>query len=315
MLEAVEMRSAYCEALMALAEKDSRIVALDADLAGACGTRPFMARFPERYFNVGIAEANMIGIAAGLAVCGKIPYAHSFGPFVTRRCFDQVAISVGYARQNVRLIGTDPGISAEANGGTHMPLEDVGIMRTLPNMCIFEPVDAVQLTAAMSAVLAHEGPLYMRLLRKKAESVFEGFYTTARPFDLHKADTLRAGTDLTLVATGLTVSYCLEAAETLSAEGLSVRVLNVHTIPVDEAALIQAAEETGRIITVENHNVVGGLGSAVAEVLGEHRPTPLYRLGARGRYGEVGTREYLAAQLGIDTAAVIRACRDMVQKA
>lgn len=315
MLESVEMRTAYCSALIEQAEKDPRVVVLDSDLGGACGTKPFMTRFPTRYFNVGIAEANMVGIAAGMAACGKLPWVHSFGPFVTRRCFDQVTISVGYARQNVRLIGTDPGISAEANGGTHMPLEDVGIMRTLPNMCIFEPVDAVQLAAAMPAILAHKGPLYMRLLRKKAESVFADFYSENRPFDLYHADTVRPGSDITLIATGLTVAYCLEAATALSGEGILVRVINMHTLPVDEVAVIQAAEETGRIITVENHNVVGGLGSAVAEVLCEHRPTPLYRLGARGRYGEVGTREYLAEQLGIDAAAVTRACREMMAKA
>ena len=217
MIQSKEMRAVYCETLMELAEHDSRIVVLDSDLSSACGTKPFAARFPSRHINVGIAEANMIGVAAGLASCGKIPFAHSFATFASRRCFDQITVSVGYAKLNVRIVGTDPGISAEANGGTHMALEDVGTLRTLPNMLIFEPVDTIQMRAALPQIVEHEGPMYLRLLRKKADPVFSEGYE----FKLGKADQLRNGSDLVILASGLTVRYALDAAAELEKEGIS----------------------------------------------------------------------------------------------
>ena len=309
MLEAQEMRAIYCDTLVRLAETDSRIVVLDADLAGPCGTRPFQKRFPKRYINVGIAEANMIGVAAGLATTGKVPVAHSFGTFSSRRCFDQVAISVCYAGLNVKIAGTDPGLSAEANGGTHMALEDAGLMRLLPGMRIFEPVDGFQLRAALPVIMADNGPVYMRLLRKKAESVFEPVFGEGYTFRLGKADTLREGTDMTILASGLTVSHALDAANQLAAEGLFVRVLNIHTLPLDEEAVLRAARETGAMVTVENHSVIGGLGSATAELLAEHHPTPLERLGVRDRFGEVGDRAYLLQTFGLTANHIAAACR------
>lgn len=310
MIESKEMRAVCCETLMELAEHDPRIVVLDSDLSSACGTKPFAARFPSRHVNVGIAEANMIGVAAGMASCGKIPFAYSFATFASRRCFDQITVSVGYAKLNVRIVGTDPGISAEANGGTHMALEDVGILRTLPNMLIFEPVDAVQLKAALPQLVDHDGPLYLRLLRKKADPIFSEGYE----FKLGKADHLRDGKDLVIFATGLTVKYALDAAAELEKEGISARVINIHTLPLDEAAVLEAAAATGLVVTVENHSVIGGLGSAVAELLGEKLPTPMQRIGIRGTYGEVGTRAYLAERFGIDAKSIVAACREAMKK-
>ena len=219
MLEAQEMRTVYCETMIALAKEDPRIVDLEADLTGAHGMKPFKAAYPERSFNVGIAEANMVGVAAGLSACGKIPFVHSFATFASRRCFDQIAVSVCYAGLNVKIVGSDPGVGAELNGGTHMALEDMGIMRTLPGMTIFEPTDSVQLRKALPAVARHEGPVYIRLFRRKAEKVFDEDYA----FTLGKADFLREGSDVTIIASGVCVANALQAAEMLAVEGRYLR--------------------------------------------------------------------------------------------
>lgn len=217
MLESQEMRKVYCDTMIALAKEDPRIVDVEADLTGAHGMKPFKAAYPDRSFNVGIAEANMVGVAAGLSACGKIPFVHSFATFASRRCFDQIAISVCYAGLNVKIVGSDPGVGAELNGGTHMALEDMGIMRTLPGMTVFEPTDSVQLRKALPAIVEHEGPVYIRLFRRQAENVFDDGYE----FDLGKADLLRDGSDVTLIASGVCVANALQAAETLAQEGVS----------------------------------------------------------------------------------------------
>lgn len=306
MLEAQEMRTVYCETMIALAKEDPRIVDLEADLTGAHGMKPFKAAYPDRSFNVGIAEANMVGVAAGLSACGKIPFVHSFATFASRRCFDQIAVSVCYAGLNVKIVGSDPGVGAELNGGTHMALEDMGIMRTLPGMTIFEPTDSVQLRKALPAVARHVGPVYIRLFRRKAEKVFDDDYV----FTLGKADLLREGSDVTIIASGVCVANALQAAEVLAAEGVSARVLNMHTVkPVDAEAVLRAAEETGAVVTAENHSVIGGLGSAVAEVLAEGRPVPLERVGVKDHFGQVGKAPYLMGVFGIAPADVARAAR------
>ncbi|HSV49035.1 MAG TPA: transketolase C-terminal domain-containing protein [Candidatus Acidoferrales bacterium] len=311
MVEKDEMRVVYCNTLIDLAKKDDRIIVLDSDLAGACGTKAFGQCFPQRYINAGIAEANMVGVAAGLAASGKIPFVHSFAAFATRRCFDQLTVSVGFTGLNVKIAGTDPGIAAEANGGTHMALEDVGIMRTLPNMVIFEPVDSIQLHKALPQIASYDGPVYMRLLRKKAESVFRESYN----FKLGKADPLRDGKDVSIFATGLTVKNAIDAAEYLDREGIIAQVINIHTVqPLDIESVVSAAEKTRAVVTVENHNVVGGLGSAVAEVLGEHCPTPMYRVGVRGRFGEVGNKDYLMQLMGITAKDICAAVRIVLGK-
>ena len=309
MLESQEMRKVYCDTMIALAKEDPRIVDVEADLTGAHGMKPFKAAYPDRSFNVGIAEANMVGVAAGLSACGKIPFVHSFATFASRRCFDQIAISVCYAGLNVKIVGSDPGVGAELNGGTHMALEDMGIMRTLPGMTVFEPTDSVQLRKALPAIVEHEGPVYIRLFRRQAENVFDDDYE----FDLGKADLLRDGSDVTLIASGVCVANALQAAETLAQEG--ARVLNIHTIkPIDADAVIKAASETGALVTAENHNVIGGLGSAVAEVLAEQRPTPLERVGVKDHFGQVGKAPYLMGVFGITAADIAKAARKAIAR-
>ena len=305
----MEMRAMYAQCLGELMERDEKLVLLDADLSKACGTFPLRKRFPDRIYDCGVAEQNMISIAAGLASYGYKPWAESFAPFATRRVCDQIAISVCYAKRNVKIVGTDPGIAAELNGGTHMSLEDMGVVRSIPGLVIFEPTDTVQLKAAMPVLHAYEGPVYMRMNRKEFPTVFPEGYR----FDLFKADLLRAGTDVTILAAGLMVSESLQAAETLAAEGISCEVLNVHTIkPIDRETILASAKKTGVIVTAENHNVIGGLRSAVLEALA-HDPVPVWAVGAEDRFGEVGKLPYLKEALGLNAAHVTAVVREAVQ--
>ena len=305
----MEMRAMYAQCLGELMERDEKLVLLDADLSKACGTFPLRKRFPDRIYDCGVAEQNMISIAAGLASYGYKPWAESFAPFATRRVCDQIAISVCYAKRNVKIVGTDPGIAAELNGGTHMSLEDMGVVRSIPGLVIFEPTDTVQLKAAMPVLHAYEGPVYMRMNRKEFPTVFPEGYR----FDLFKADLLRAGTDVTILAAGLMVSESLQAAETLAAEGISCEVLNVHTIkPIDRETILASVKKTGVIVTAENHNVIGGLRSAVLEALA-HDPVPVWAVGAEDRFGEVGKLPYLKEALGLNAAHVAAVVREAVQ--
>ncbi len=305
----MEMRAMYAQCLGELMERDEKLVLLDADLSKACGTFPLRKRFPDRIYDCGVAEQNMISIAAGLASYGYKPWAESFAPFATRRVCDQIAISVCYAKRNVKIVGTDPGIAAELNGGTHMSLEDMGVVRSIPGLVIFEPTDTVQLKAAMPVLHAYEGPVYMRMNRKEFPTVFPEGYR----FDLFKADLLRAGTDVTILAAGLMVSESLQAAETLAAEGISCEVINVHTIkPIDRETILASAKKTGVIVTAENHNVIGGLRSAVLEALA-HDPVPVWAVGAEDRFGEVGKLPYLKEALGLNAAHLAAVVRAAVQ--
>ena len=305
----MEMRAMYAQCLGELMARDEKLVLLDADLSKACGTFPLRKRFPDRIYDCGVAEQNMISIAAGLASYGYKPWAESFAPFATRRVCDQIAISVCYAKRNVKIVGTDPGIAAELNGGTHMSLEDMGVVRSIPGLVIFEPTDTVQLKAAMPVLHAYEGPVYMRMNRKEFPTVFPEGYR----FDLFKADLLRAGTDVTILAAGLMVSESLQAAETLAAEGISCEVINVHTIkPIDRETILASAKKTGVIVTAENHNVIGGLRSAVLEALA-HDPVPVWAVGAEDRFGEVGKLPYLKEALGLNAAHLAAVVREAVQ--
>lgn len=305
----MEMRAMYAQCLGELMERDEKLVLLDADLSKACGTFPLRKRFPDRIYDCGVAEQNMISIAAGLASYGYKPWAESFAPFATRRVCDQIAISVCYAKRNVKIVGTDPGIAAELNGGTHMSLEDMGVVRSIPGLVIFEPTDTVQLKAAMPVLHAYEGPVYMRMNRKEFPTVFPEGYR----FDLFKADLLRAGTDVTILAAGLMVSESLQAAEALAAEGISCEVINVHTIkPIDRETILASAQKTGVIVTAENHNVIGGLRSAVLEALA-HDPVPVWAVGAEDRFGEVGKLPYLKEALGLNAAHLAAVVRAAVQ--
>ena len=305
----MEMRAMYAQCLGELMARDEKLVLLDADLSKACGTFPLRKRFPDRIYDCGVAEQNMISIAAGLASYGYKPWAESFAPFATRRICDQIAISVCYAKRNVKIVGTDPGIAAELNGGTHMSLEDMGVVRSIPGLVIFEPTDTVQLQAAMPVLHAYEGPVYMRMNRKEFPTVFPEGYV----FDLFKADLLRAGADVTVLAAGLMVSESLKAAEALAEEGISCEVINVHTVkPIDRETILASAQKTGVVVTAENHNVIGGLHSAVLEALA-HERIPVWAVGAEDRFGEVGKLPYLKEALGLNAAHAAAVIREAVR--
>ena len=301
----MEMRAAYAECLAKLMQEDSRVVVLDADLAKASGTRKLYEQFPQQMFDCGVAESNMASIAAGLSSYGFKPWIETFTPFATRRICDQIAISISYARQNVKIVGTDPGISAELNGGTHMSMEDIGVVRSIPGVVIFEPVDETQLRAAMPVLNEYRGPVYVRLFRKVSPDVFGPDYR----FDLFKADTLREGSDLTIFVSGMFTRDVLDAANELAAEGLDVEVVNVHTIkPIDRETVVASARRTGSVLTVENHNVIGGLHSAVCEALALER-IPVSALGVADRFGEVGKTPYLRKALGLTKEDILAAAR------
>ncbi|HPV95472.1 MAG TPA: transketolase C-terminal domain-containing protein [Thermotogota bacterium] len=305
------MRKVYAELLIELAQKDDRIVLLEADLMSSTGTKAFKERFPDRLINVGVAEANLMGISAGLAVMGMIPFAHSFTAFATRRAFDQVTISIAYSRLPVKIGGADPGVSAELNGGTHMSFEDAGIMRNLPGMTIVEPVDSVQLAALLPQVISHPGPVYMRLHRKNKEVLF----SPDRSFTIGKIETLETGEDVTLICSGMMVKQSLKASEILRKEGVRPRVLNMHTLkPVDATTIIQAARETGAIVVAENHSVLNAWGSAVAEVVSEHCPVPVFRIGVQDHFGEVGKSDFLMEKYHMTAADIVQAAYSAMDK-
>ena len=305
-----EMRQTPAGALVERAKTDDRIVVIEADLMSCHATKVFKQEFPERFVNVGIAEQNMIGIAAGMSTMGKIPFAYSFGPFATRRCYDQIFISVAYARQNVKIVGTDPGVLAEYNGGTHMPFEDMALMRAIPHMVCFEPVDATMLEKAVDQIADYQGAVYIRLQRKKAEKVFDDTLN----FELGKAIKIKDGKDVTLIASGIMVARAIEAAELLKEDGISARVVNIHTWkPIDKDAVIKCAKETGAIVTCENHNVCNGLGSAVAEVVCQNSPVPMRLVGVKDEFGQVGKNAYLSEQYHITTQDIVEAAREVVK--
>ncbi len=284
------MRTVYCNTLIEMADADQRIVVLDADLMKSMGMIPFLKAHPSRTFNCGVQEANMMGVASGLSATGKVPFAHTFGPFATRRCFDQIFLSAAYAKLNIRIAGSDPGITASFNGGTHMPFEDMGLMRCIPGATILEPTDCVMLKDLLWQIKDMYGVFYIRLQRKEPKMIYEPGST----FSIGKGVVIRDGVDVTLIASGCLVSDTLEAAQNLESKGVSARVVNIFTWkPIDSELITKCADETGAIVTVENHSIINGLGSAVAEVLAENRPIPMERIGSRDRFGEVGSVDYL----------------------
>lgn len=311
MYENKEMRQVFGSILEEMMEKDERIVVIDADLAKANGTIKLRDKFPERAFDVGIAESNAASIAAGMAAYGFIPFVTSFTPFATRRMCDQITISVAYAKRNVKIVGTDPGISAELNGGTHMSMEDIGVLRSIPTMVIFEPVDNIQLAKAMPQIVDYDGPVYIRMFRKSTPAVFGDDYK----FDLFKADTLREGKDVTLFASGIMVAESLKAVDMLKAEGIEAELINIHTIkPIDREAILKSARKTGAVVTCENHNVVGGLKSAVAEVLIEEYPVPLKAIGVQDHFGEVAKMDYLKKKYHMTAEDIVAAAKEVIAK-
>lgn len=307
----MEMRQVFAKELESIMDRDERVCIIDADLAKATGTTGLHKKFPDRALNVGVAEANMASVAAGLSSYGLIPFITTFSPFASRRCFDQVAISIAYAQQNVKIVGTDPGICAELNGGTHMSFEDVALMRAVPTMVVFEPVDEVQLRQAMPQLVAHYGPVYMRMFRKEAPVVFGDDYV----FDLFKADVLSEGTDVTILATGIMLKKAIDAAAKLAEEGISAEVINVHTLkPLDQETILKSVRKTGCIVTAENHNVIGGLYSAVSELLSAEYPVRMKRVGVEDSFGEVGNLNELSRRFGLTQEAIIEKCKELVSK-
>lgn len=290
-------RESFGEALCEMAKTNPDIVVLDADLAAATKTSIFAEEYPERFFDCGIAEGNMIGVAAGLAAAGKLPVAASFAMFATGRAFEQIRNSVAYPELNVKIAGSHAGISTGEDGATHQCLEDIGIMRTIPNMVVLNPADHWEMKAATKAALEHRGPVYIRLGRLAVDSFND---PETYEFELGKGITMQDGEDITVIATGLCVLEAKKACEELRAEGKSVRLINIHTIkPIDRELVLKAAKETGRIITVEEHNVIGGLGDAICEVTSAECPVPVRRIGVYDRFGYSGPAKELLDIFGL----------------
>jgi len=302
-------RAAFGEALIELGAKDERIVTLDADLSKSTMTAGFAKKYPGRAFNVGIAESGMIGLAAGLALTGRVPFACSFACFLVGR-FETIRVSVAYTDAPVKLVGTHVGVAIGEDGYTQMGLEDVACLRSLPNIPIVQPADELETRQAVAYAIEHPGPIYLRLTRQNLEPVHD----TAYRFRFGKADVLRPGNDVSILATGGTVWNSLEAARTLAADGIHAEVLNVATIkPLDEEAILRSAGRTGHVVTVEDHSVHGGLGSAVAELLGEVMPTPLKRIGVT-TFGESGDAKGLYARHGLDPGGIVGAVRKFLSR-
>ena len=298
----IATRDSYGNALVELGQAHDDVVVLDADLAAATKTATFKKAFPERHIDCGIAEANMMGIAAGLSTCGKVPYASTFAMFAAGRAFEQVRNSIGYPHLNVKIGATHAGISVGEDGASHQCNEDIALMRTIPGMTIINPADDIEAKAAVMAAYEVDGPVYMRFGRLAVPVINDN---PDYKFEVGKGVLLKDGSDITILATGLEVGESLAAAEKLEAEGVSVRVINIHTIkPIDKDIVIKASKETKKLFTVEEHSIIGGLGSAVAEVLAEENPSPLYRIGVRDTFGESGPAVELLHKYKLDAEGI-----------
>jgi transketolase len=303
----MEMRVVYAQTLNELIERDPNVFCLEADLGKADASVPVVSKaHPRNFINCGVQEANMIGVGAGLAREGKIPFCSTFTAFATRRCYDQITISVAYAGNNVKIVGTSPGITQGPNGGTHMCFQDLAIMRAMPNMHVYSPADANELRAVMFHMAEAKQPTYLQLLRLKMPKLFE----EEAPFNPHQAKRLHAGSDVTLVATGFMTCFALEVARQLEKEKISVDLLHYPSVkPFDARTLIDSARKTGAVVSVENQNIVGGLGSAVCEALSEHHPVRVKRLGIPDTFGEVADQDYLFNKHQFGLEHIARACR------
>ncbi|MCP8967674.1 transketolase family protein [Ectobacillus ponti] len=283
-------RKGFADALIRLGEQHEDIVVLDADCAKSNMTNLFKNRFPERFFNIGISECDLVGTAAGMAIAGKVPFANAYANFLTGRAFDQMRISVCYSNNNVKIVGHNAGTSAAQEGATHLPLEDISLMRSLPRMTVIVPADAVEMEKAVEAAYYHKGPVYLRVGKLPVPIVTK----REEPFEIGKAILYRSGTDVTIISTGIMLGESLKAAEELEMQNISAEVLHIHTIkPIDQEAIIASAAKTGHVITAEEHSIIGGLGSAVAEVLSEHQPAKLRRIGTNDRFGVSGKMDEL----------------------
>lgn len=300
-MEKIATRESFGKALEELGRENEKVVVLDADLYNSTKTEDFKKSFENRFFNLGIAEADMIGTAAGLATCGKIPYAATFAAFATGRVYDQIRASIAYPNLNVKICGTHAGITVGEDGATHQMVEDINLMRGLPNMLVMSTSDDVQTKWAVKEIAKYEGPVYLRLTRYKVPKI----YTKDSEFRIGKGVQIGEGTDATVIASGVTVAEATQAMRELKEENINIRVVDIHTIkPIDKELIIKSAKETKRIITVEDHNIIGGLGSAVCEVLAEEYPTKVTRMGIKDTFGRSGKAESLMKYYEIDKEAI-----------
>ena len=296
-------REAYGMALKELANINKDVVVLDADLSKSTKTADFKAVAPERFFNMGIAEANMMGVAAGMSTCGKIPYVSTFAMFAAGRAFEQIRNSICYPKLNVKICATHAGLTVGEDGATHQAIEDLSLMRSIPNMTVINPADDVETVAAIKAIAEYNGPCYVRLGRMAVETVNT---SSDYKFEIGKGVTLKEGKDVTIIATGIMVEAALEATKTLEAEGINAKVINIHTLkPIDNTIIVNAAKETGAVVTAEEHSIIGGLGSAVAEVLSEEYPVPVLKVGVKDVFGESGKPAELLEKYGLTSKDII----------
>ena len=311
MSKKIATREAYGKALAALANTNENVVVLDADLSKSTKTADFKAVAPERFFNMGIAEGNMMGVAAGLSTCGKIPFVSTFAMFAAGRAFEQIRNSICYPKLNVKVCATHAGLTVGEDGASHQAIEDISLMRSVPNMVVINPADDIETEAAIKAVAEMEGPCYVRLGRMAVSRVNdEANYN----FVIGKGITLAEGNDVAIIATGIMVEAALEAKEELAKEGINARVINIHTIkPIDEELIIKAAKETGVIVTAEEHSVIGGLGSAVAEVVSENCPVPVLRVGVKDTFGESGKPNELLEKYGLTSNDIVNKVKEVIK--
>jgi transketolase len=304
-----ELRAVYTDTIIELMTENSNVVCLEADLGKSSGTVPRVwEAFPDRFFDVGVAEANMIGISAGLANEGMVPFCATFTPFATRRAYDQITISIAYAENPVKIVGTAPGVTTAKNGATHMCFQDLAIMRAMPNMRVYCPADVYELRSMVRYMAASKKPEYMQLIREVKPAIFDESYE----FDPHQARVLDQGSDVTVVTTGLTTIFAREAVAMLKQENIQAEHIHYPSVkPFDVETLLESVRKTNAVVTAENQNVIGGLGGAVCEVLAEHYPAKVKRLGAQDRFGEVGDVPYLSETLGFSAQDIAGACREM----
>jgi transketolase len=308
----MQMREVFFELLNEAMKNDKRICVLDADLAKANGTIQLREIYPDRAIDVGIAEQNMASVAAGMSAYGLIPFITTFGSFASRRICDQITLSCAYAQQNVKIVGTDPGLTAQLNGGTHMSIEDVGVLRSIPGIVIFEPCDEIELRKAFPHVVKHEGVVYLRMFRLDTPKIYQDDYE----FNLFKADVLKNGSDVTIFATGaLMINQALQAARLLEIDGINAEVINVHTIkPIDKETIIESLRKTRVGVTCENHNILGGLYSAICEITASEFPVLINAIGIKDRFGEVGLLQPLLEKFEMTTKQIIEAVNNVVNR-
>ncbi len=310
-IKKIATRESYGNALVECAEDFPQLVVLDADLAGATKTGVFKKAYPDRHIDCGIAESNMTGIAAGLATCGKIPFISSFAMFAAGRNFEQVRNSIGYPHLNVKIGATHAGVTVGEDGATHQCNEDIALMRTIPGMTVIVPSDDIEARAAVRAALEYNGPVYLRFGRAAVPVIND---KPGYSFKIGKGEKLTEGKDVTIIATGICVDSAITAAEMLKADGIEAEVINIHTIkPIDKDLIIESAKKTGKVVTVEEHSVIGGLGSAVCDVLSENLPTPVKKIGVQDVFGESGSAAELVKKFGLDGESVYKSVKEFVK--